>query len=59
MQKDKNEFITQVNKNRDIIQKICKVYCSGDCNQHDPSQEIVYQLWKSYGSFRYESSLST
>jgi len=59
MQKDKNEFISRVNDNRDIIQKICRIYCSGACNQQDLSQEIVYQLWKSYGSFRNESALST
>lgn len=59
MQKAKNEFIKRINENRDIIQKICRFYCSGDCNRQDLAQEIVYQLWKSYGSFRNESALST
>ena len=59
MQKDKSDFINRISKNRDIIQKICNVYCNRECEQEDLSQEIVYQLWKSYGSFRSESVFST
>jgi len=59
MQKDKSEFIDRISKNRDIIHKICNVYCRQDCDQKDLSQEIIYQLWKSYGSFRNESAFST
>jgi len=59
MQKDKSEFISLISRNKDIIQKICNVYCNRECDQEDLSQEIVYQLWKSYGSFRRESVFST
>ncbi len=59
MQKDKSDFINRISKNKDIIQKICNVYCNRECDQEDLSQEIVYQLWKSYGSFRSESVFST
>ena len=59
MNKDKNRFIDQVTGNRDIINKICNVYCRGECDREDLGQEIVYQLWKSYGSFRSESAFST
>jgi len=59
MQKEKSEFIDRISKNKDIIQKICNVYCNRECDQEDLSQEIVYQLWKSYGNFRYESVFST
>jgi len=59
MKKDKNEFIERVSKNRDIIHKISNVYCHGECDREDLSQEIVYQLWKSYGSFRNQSGFST
>jgi len=59
MQKDKSEFVDRISKNKDIIQKICNVYCQRECDQEDLSQEIVYQLWRSYGSFRNESVFST
>lgn len=59
MQKDKSEFIDRISSNRDIIHKICNIYCRKDCDQEDLSQEIIYQLWKSYGSFRNESAFST
>jgi RNA polymerase sigma-70 factor (ECF subfamily) len=59
MNKDKNLFIEHVTRNRDIINKICNVYCRGECDREDLAQEIVYQLWKSYGGFRNESAFST
>ncbi len=59
MQKDKSEFVDRISKNKDIIHKICNVYCQRGCDQEDLSQEIVYQLWRSYASVRNESVFST
>jgi RNA polymerase sigma-70 factor (ECF subfamily) len=38
---------------------VSKVYTNSREDEQDLYQEIVYQLWKSFGSFRYESKLST
>ena len=58
MQKQK-EFIKVVKENEGIIFKITLVYSSNEEDQKDLYQEIVYQLWKSFDSFRGDSKIST
>lgn len=56
MEKD---LVDILNNHRGLIYKVCHVYCSDHEDRKDLFQEIVIQVWRSLGSFRYESKLST
>ena len=56
---DKKEFIKIIQENEGLIYKVTKVYSYGKEDGQDLYQEIVYQLWKSFSSFRNESKIST
>jgi RNA polymerase sigma-70 factor (ECF subfamily) len=53
------EFVKVIKENEGIIFKITTVYCRDGDDQKDLYQEIVYQLWRSFDSFRGESKIST
>ncbi len=55
----KETFITAIKANEGIIYKIASVYTNGTEDRKDLIQEIIYNLWKSFGSFNQKSSLST
>ena len=57
--KQQHEFVKMIQQNEGIIFKITFVYANNSEEQKDLYQEIVYQLWKSYKSFRNESKIST
>lgn len=59
MKGSQKEFLDKINSHKGMIFKISKMYVEGKENQEDLFQEIVYQLWKSYESFRGESQFST
>ncbi|MEP5611361.1 MAG: sigma-70 family RNA polymerase sigma factor [Cyclobacteriaceae bacterium] len=42
-----------------ILHKICRVYCDDVEQRKDLSQEILIQLWRSYGSFRGDAKFSS
>ena len=48
---DKAYFVEMVYTHMGIIYKICKLYAAEE-DKEDLKQEIIYQLWKSYPSFR-------
>jgi RNA polymerase sigma factor (sigma-70 family) len=52
-------FLDMINAHRGILYKVCNMYCDDHEDRKDLFQEIVLQLWRSYGSFRNESMLST
>ena len=52
-------FVEILNNHRALIYKVCNLYCSDKEDRKDLFQEIVLQIWKSFKSFRHESSLST
>jgi len=54
-----SEFIRVIKENEGIIFKISTFYSNTAADQKDLFQEIVYQLWKSFDSFRNESKIST
>ena len=56
---NKKEFIGIVQANEGLIYKVAKVYANNKEDEQDLYQDIVYQLWKSFGSFRSESKIST
>ena len=55
----KKEFIEIIKENEGIIYKVAKVYTNNKEDEQDLYQDIVYQLWKSFASFRNESKIST
>jgi len=55
----KKEFIQIIKQNEGIIYKISKVYADDIEDQKDLYQEIVFQLWKSFDSFKGKSKFST
>jgi len=55
----KEAFIQTIKDNEGIIYKITRIYARDTEDQKDLYQEIVYQLWKSFESFKGKSKLST
>ena len=53
------EFIQIIKKNEGVIFKITTIYTDNKEDQEDLYQEIVYQLWKSFDSFKGDSKIST
>ncbi|HQQ96326.1 MAG TPA: sigma-70 family RNA polymerase sigma factor [Cyclobacteriaceae bacterium] len=45
------EFTGYIRENRGIIFKICRSYCADQDDREDLAQEIVYNLWKSFGTY--------
>lgn len=56
---NKKEFVEIIKDNQALIYKVVKVYTDGKAEEQDLYQEIIYQLWKSFASFRNESKLTT
>ena len=53
------KFIKVIKENDRLIQKVCLLYALSIDDRNDLHQEIVYQLWKSFSSFKGDSKLST
>lgn len=53
------EFLDLIHENQKIIYKVCKTYRDSREDQEDLFQEIVYQLWKSFPSFKGESKITS
>ncbi len=53
------DFLTIIEANKRIIFKICNAYCRNTNDREDLAQEIIYQLWRSWGSFNNNYKLST
>jgi len=57
---DKKEiFITAIKNNEGLIYKVASIYTNSAEDRDDLVQEIIYQLWKSFDSFRQQASVST
>tara|TARA_R110002049_G_scaffold233284_2_gene406609 strand:- start:169 stop:657 length:489 start_codon:yes stop_codon:yes gene_type:complete len=54
-----DKFIAIIQENQRLIFKVTTIYTNNNVDQQDLYQDIVYQLWKSYDSFRNESKRST
>lgn len=52
-------FTGIIQENHGLIYKVAKLYTNTREDGQDLYQEIVYQLWKSFESFRQESKIST
>ncbi len=60
MKKDlEHSFVTQLEKNQNIVHKICRLYTDDRESHNDLFQEITIQLWRAYPKFRGDSKFST
>lgn len=53
------EFLEKIEKHTGIIYKISKMYMDNQSDREDLFQEITYQVWKAYSTFRGDSEFST
>ncbi len=53
------EFVDIIKRNEGVIFKITTIYTDNRDDQKDLYQDVVYQLWKSFHTFRNESKIST
>jgi RNA polymerase sigma-70 factor, ECF subfamily len=53
------EFIELINQHQGLIHKVCIMYENDSDERNDLFQEIVFQLWKSYKTFRGEAKITT
>jgi hypothetical protein len=52
-------FLETLGRYEQLINKVTRIYALDSEGRRDLFQEIVYQLWPSYGSFKGESHIST
>ena len=48
---EKDQFVSLIKENQNLIFKICHSYCADPENRKDLQQEILIQLWKSFAKF--------
>lgn len=53
------EFISLLDKNQNLIHKICRLYTTDEAAHKDLFQEISIQLWNAFPRFRGESKFTT
>ena len=59
MKTTEQEFLSIIEKHKGLLHKVSRMYMDEPEDREDLFQEIVLQLWKSYGSFRGDSQVST
>ena len=59
MKHKEEEFVRIIKEHEGVIFKITTMYTDNRDDQKDLYQDVVYQLWKSFDSFRAESKVST
>lgn len=55
----KGHFIQAIKEHEGLIYKVTLLYTNNPDDREDLYQEIVFQLWKSYDSFKNQSKFST
>ncbi len=55
----RRQFVERLHEHQRVVRRISAVYANGHQEREDLFQEIVMQLWRSYASFREESSFAT
>lgn len=51
-----SDFLALLNQYRGAIERVSRTYSSGVSEREDLVQEIVYQLWRAFPSYRRESA---
>lgn len=60
MNKDlEDKFVRHLEKNQNIVHKICRIYTNDQASHKDLFQEITIQLWNAFPKFRGDSKFST
>lgn len=54
-----SNFIQILEENKDKIYRICRIYAHAPIEPQDLFQEVVYQIWKSFSTFKGKSNIST
>lgn len=54
-----SDFLDLIEKNQNIIHKVCRIYTHSQEDHADLFQEILLQLWKSYKRFKGDSKITT
>ena len=54
-----HQFVTELEKNQNIVHKVCRIYTSDRDSHNDLFQEITIQLWKAFPKFRGDAKFST
>lgn len=55
----KEQFITAIHACQGFIYRIATVYTHTTDDRNDLVQEIIYQLWKSFDTFKQQSAMNT
>jgi RNA polymerase sigma factor (sigma-70 family) len=53
------DFLALLNQYRGAIQRVSRMYAANGTDREDLVQEIVYQLWRSFSSFRRDAAPMT
>ena len=53
------QFIRTISEHQAIIHRVCRVYRDTPEDREDLFQEVIYQLWKAFPSFREQSRITT
>ena len=53
------EFLSQIKEHQNVIYKLVHLYATSEEDKKDMYQEILFQAWKTYPSFRGEAKFST
>ena len=53
------KFLSDFEKNQNIVHKVCRIYTTNQDQHNDLFQEIAIQIWKNYSKFRGEAKFST
>jgi RNA polymerase sigma-70 factor (ECF subfamily) len=53
------EFLSQLKEHQNIVYKLVHLYATSEEDKKDLYQEILFQAWKTYSSFRGEAKFST
>jgi RNA polymerase sigma-70 factor, ECF subfamily len=55
----RERFQALVDEHKKILYKVCNSYCRNHDDREDLAQDIIVQLWRSFGSFDARSRFST
>jgi RNA polymerase sigma-70 factor (ECF subfamily) len=56
---ERTRFVELIEKHQGILHRICSVYAGHAHDRQDLFQDMVLQLWRSFASFRKQSSFAT
>ena len=56
---NQEQFVQFINENEGILFKVSTLYTNSDADVQDLRQEMIYQLWRSFDSFKGNSKRST